>query len=90
MMQSTTHQTSYPDRTREQGLSSTPVVSSEEPEISHSTQDPVSDQPWEPKFDRRQSWSHQDRKHELQERLLGVQEGTETGFSEEGHEHKCI
>lgn len=85
-MQSTTHQSSYPDRTREQGVSSKPNISSEEPDASHSSHDPISDQPWEPKFDRRQSWSHQDRKHELQERLLGVQEGTEMGFSEEDHE----
>ena len=37
---------------------------------------------WKPTFDRRQSWSNQDRKHQLQERLLGVERGKETGFTE--------
>jgi hypothetical protein len=37
---------------------------------------------WKPTFDRRQSWSNEDRKHQLQERLLGSEKGKETGFTE--------
>ncbi|KAJ5794570.1 hypothetical protein N7457_001169 [Penicillium paradoxum] len=37
---------------------------------------------WKPKLDRQQSWSNEDRKHQLQERLLGSEKGKETGFTE--------
>jgi hypothetical protein len=37
---------------------------------------------WKPTFDRRQSWSSQDQKHQLQERLLGSEQGKEMGFTE--------
>lgn len=33
-------------------------------------------------MDRRQSWSEQDRKHELQRWLMGLEKGRESGFSE--------
>lgn len=37
---------------------------------------------WQPRLDRRQSWSNQDRKHYLQERLLNVEGSRERGFTE--------
>ncbi|KAJ5317376.1 hypothetical protein N7508_001884 [Penicillium antarcticum] len=37
---------------------------------------------WKPTFNRRQSWSSQDQKHQLQERLLGSEQGKEMGFTE--------
>lgn len=37
---------------------------------------------WKPTFDRRHSWSNEDRKHELQERLLGSEKGNVQGFTE--------
>lgn len=40
------------------------------------------DSGWQPRFDRRQSWSNQDRKHYLQERLLNVEGSRERGFTE--------
>ncbi|KAE8378477.1 hypothetical protein BDV26DRAFT_261508 [Aspergillus bertholletiae] len=41
---------------------------------------------WKPMIGRRQSWSEEDRKHELQAWLLVAEEGKETGFSESLHE----
>lgn len=41
---------------------------------------------WRPTIDRRQSWNEEDRKHELQAWLLGVEKGKETGFTESSHE----
>ncbi|KAE8420738.1 hypothetical protein BDV36DRAFT_249055 [Aspergillus pseudocaelatus] len=46
----------------------------------------TSSEGWRPMIDRRQSWSEEDRKHELQAWLLGVEEGKETGFTESSHE----
>lgn len=37
---------------------------------------------WKPMIDRRQSWSNQDHKHQLQERLLRSEKGKELGFTE--------
>lgn len=48
-----------------------------------SPQDDVApEKSWKPTFDRRQSWSNQDHKHQLQERLLGFEKGKEMGFTE--------
>ncbi|KAJ5105058.1 hypothetical protein NUU61_002405 [Penicillium alfredii] len=41
-----------------------------------------SEQTWIPTPNRRQSWSSQDHKHQLQDRLLDVEKGSETGFTE--------
>lgn len=49
---------------------------------SSSHDDAVPEKSWKPTFDRRQSWSDQDRKHQLQERLLGCEKGKEMGFTE--------
>lgn len=49
---------------------------------SSSHDDAVPEKSWKPTFDRRQSWSNQDQKHQLQERLLGFEKGKETGFTE--------
>ncbi|KAF9895011.1 hypothetical protein FE257_004635 [Aspergillus nanangensis] len=43
---------------------------------------PVSEKPWEPSWERRESWSEQDRRHEFQTQLLDVEEGDEKGFTE--------
>ena len=85
-MQSSTDQTAFPDRTRDHNPPP-PKVSSDDPELPHYDHKADDDQPWQPNPDRRQSWSTQDRKHLLQERLLGMQEGREMGFSESSHEH---
>ncbi|KAG0156209.1 hypothetical protein PDIDSM_3386 [Penicillium digitatum] len=37
---------------------------------------------WKPTFDRQHSWSNEDRKHQLEERLHGSEKGKEMGFSE--------
>ncbi|KAJ5603260.1 hypothetical protein N7537_006216 [Penicillium hordei] len=37
---------------------------------------------WKPTFDRQRSWSNEDRKHKLQERLHGSEKGKEMGFTE--------
>ncbi|KAL2014535.1 hypothetical protein VTN00DRAFT_2060 [Thermoascus crustaceus] len=37
---------------------------------------------WKPSINRQQSWSAQDMKHMLQERLLGIEKGKESGFTE--------
>ncbi|KAJ5533867.1 hypothetical protein N7527_000121 [Penicillium freii] len=34
---------------------------------------------WKPTFDRQHSWSNEDRKHQLQERLHGSEKGKEMG-----------
>ncbi|KAL4892463.1 hypothetical protein BDV59DRAFT_180002 [Aspergillus ambiguus] len=39
--------------------------------------------PWRPNPDRRQSWNEQDMRHQSQSRLLDLEEGRETGFTEE-------
>ncbi|KAJ6128221.1 hypothetical protein N7471_009438 [Penicillium samsonianum] len=44
--------------------------------------DTSSEKSWKPTFDRRQSWSNEDRKHQLQERLYGSEKGREMGFTE--------
>lgn len=53
-----------------------PAVSTSSQEIH----DP--EQQWKPKFNRQQSWSEEDKKHELQRWLLSVEHGKETGFTE--------
>ncbi|RAL12803.1 uncharacterized protein BO97DRAFT_405375 [Aspergillus homomorphus CBS 101889] len=40
------------------------------------------EKPWKPPVVRQQSWSNEDQKHELQARLLGLEEGEKPGFSE--------
>jgi hypothetical protein len=49
--------------------------------------DTASGQPWQPKVNRRQSWSQEDQKHQQQERLLDIEQGRETGFTETGLDH---
>jgi hypothetical protein len=69
--------------TQPQSLSST-----DSHPLSDPNQDAESDQSWKPRFDRRQSWSQEDQKHLLQERLLEHAEiGRETGFTETGSSH---
>ncbi|EPS34251.1 hypothetical protein POX_a00775 [Penicillium oxalicum] len=92
-MQSSTEGGPVPDRTREHpSTKSSSITTTAPPHFSDSntpqrpipTADAVSEQSWKPKFDRRQSWNHEDQKHELQERLLNMEQGRETGFSETG------
>lgn len=96
-MQPTNHQGTtgaIPDRTRDQNVL---VESNLAPsQTQNSAIDPrdrnerdddegggVDPEPaWQPRFDRRQSWNHQDRKHQLQERLLNVEGSRERGFTE--------
>ncbi|KAJ5482485.1 suppressor 2 [Penicillium sp. IBT 31633x] len=37
---------------------------------------------WQPKLGRQQSWSNEDRKHQMQGQLLEPEKGKETGFTE--------
>jgi len=60
-----------------QKLASTNITESSSPQ-DHT----APEKSWKPTFDRRQSWSNQDRKHQLQERLLGSEKGKEMGFTE--------
>ncbi|KAJ5874576.1 uncharacterized protein N7529_003006 [Penicillium soppii] len=60
-----------------QKLSSTNAT---EPSTSQDNTGP--EKSWKPTFDRRQSWSSQDHKHQLQERLLDSEKGKEMGFTE--------
>ncbi|KAJ5237738.1 hypothetical protein N7489_007829 [Penicillium chrysogenum] len=41
-----------------------------------------SEKSWKPTFHRQHSWSNQDQKHQLQERLYRSEKGKETGFTE--------
>lgn len=87
-MQSTSHQDPFPDRPREQrALTTEDISSSDTQSSSHPNRDPVSEQTWKPSLDRRQSWSNQDRKHQLQERLMSVDKGQESGFTETRHDN---
>ena len=54
------------------------------PEISSMTHGhQVLQGPWRPReLNRHHSWSQQDRKHDLQSRLLEVKKGDESGFTE--------
>ncbi|KAJ5381162.1 uncharacterized protein N7496_003590 [Penicillium cataractarum] len=86
-MQSTIQQNPIADRARESAASTTQsrdLSSSESHQLPDPNSDTVSDSSWKPRFDRRQSWSHEDQKHQLQERLLIVEQGWETGFTETG------
>ncbi|KAJ5619486.1 hypothetical protein N7510_003470 [Penicillium lagena] len=50
---------------------------------NQSEDDQKQDQPWKPRPDRRQSWSVQDYKHELQDQMVRAQQqGEQTGFTE--------
>ncbi|KAJ5134280.1 hypothetical protein N7448_000696 [Penicillium atrosanguineum] len=83
-MQSTIHQGPFPDRSREQATPPFETVSHENHEPQDVKEETVSEQNWTPRVDRRQSWSHEDQKHQMQERLMQVEQGRESGFSEEG------
>lgn len=87
-MQSTTHQTPIPDRSRDTrdppNEHSTPINHSQSSNPDLSKSRVSSDKPWKPSFDRRQSWSNEDRKHQAQERLMDVVPGEESGFTETG------
>ncbi|KAF7714157.1 Uncharacterized protein PECH_009018 [Penicillium ucsense] len=85
-MQSSMENQSMPDRTRENPSASAPFADQDTLHRPPPTADSVSQQSWKPKFDRRQSWNHEDQKHELQERLLNLEPARETGFSETGRE----
>ncbi|KAJ6107732.1 hypothetical protein N7523_009055 [Penicillium sp. IBT 18751x] len=84
-MQSTSPPGPFPDRSREQ----TTLPLEHEPHDSHKPQgakdDIVPEQNWTPQLDRRQSWSAQDQKHQMQERFMQVEQGRESGFSETEH-----
>ncbi|KAJ5100311.1 hypothetical protein N7456_006363 [Penicillium angulare] len=85
-MQSHTNEAKFPDRTRTRdpvipAPDKSPIDAPELPE--YKSKFPT--QSWEPNLDRRQSWSSEDRKHMMQERLLDIPEGKERGFSESGH-----
>lgn len=84
-MQSTSRQGPFPDRSREQTTAPLGTVSHESHEPKGVEEEAASEQTWTPRFDRRQSWSQQDRKHLMQERLMEVQQGRESGFSESAH-----
>ncbi|KAL2374684.1 hypothetical protein BDBG_05606 [Blastomyces gilchristii SLH14081] len=43
---------------------------------------------WQPKFNRTQSLNEQDMKHQLQQRLTGLEKGRESGFTESEREVK--
>jgi len=58
------------------------TVSNENNEPRTAKQETAPNQTWVPQFNRRQSWNQQDRKHEMQERLIQVEQGRESGFSE--------
>ncbi|KAJ5199455.1 hypothetical protein N7491_011340 [Penicillium cf. griseofulvum] len=45
-----------------------------------------SEKSWKPSIDRQHSWSNEDRKHQLQERLYGSEKRKEMGFTE-AHTH---
>ena len=82
-MQSTSFEGPFPNRSKEQAIPAEQMPQSRnEPKEANTDRDAMSEQPWVPRLDRRQSWSHQDHKHQLQERLLDVEQGRETGFSE--------
>jgi hypothetical protein len=84
-MQSSSHQGPFPDRSREQTTAPLETVSHESHEPQGVEEEGVSEPTWTPHFDRRQSWSQQDRKHLMQERLMEVEQGRESGFSESTH-----
>ncbi|KAJ5176542.1 uncharacterized protein N7482_002419 [Penicillium canariense] len=87
-MQSTSHHGLIPDRSKEPMESATQTLSSSDPqELPDPNPEAESNQSWKPRFDRRQSWSNEDHKHQLQERLLDVEQGRATGFTETGPEH---
>lgn len=88
-MQSTTQQTTIPDRSSDsrdrpdETMTAIPP-SSNSTNPSSQRRASGSDEPWKPSFDRRPSWSNEDRKHQAQERLMGVVPGQESGFTETG------
>ncbi|KAJ5407885.1 hypothetical protein N7509_001768 [Penicillium cosmopolitanum] len=93
-MQSTSHQGSLPDRSRDHTVTTeaNPTPSQAHESTDHSLRErndrvaaeaeAEAESTWQPRFDRRQSWSTQDRKHQLQERLLNVEGSRERGFTE--------
>lgn len=89
-MQSTTSQTSIPDRSRDsrvrpdETMTAIPSTQTTTPSSQSQHRGSASDEPWKPSFDRRQSWSIEDRKHQAQERLMDVVLGQESGFTETG------
>lgn len=86
-MDSTQHQ--LPGRSKEPVPATTkPSHVFHESEAPHSTDGPSSNQPWQPRYDRRQSWSTEDYKHELQERMLNAEGHLDSGFSEKSEEHQ--
>jgi hypothetical protein len=85
-MQTNSHQGPFPDRSTEQTTPPMQTVSDESHEPPSVNQEAVTEQTWVPRFDRRQSWSQEDRKHQMQERLMEeVEQGRESGFSENEH-----
>ncbi|KAJ5739430.1 hypothetical protein N7533_012214 [Penicillium manginii] len=90
-MQSTSHQGSLPDRSRDHTttteINPAPSQAHDSSDSHRKSDDRLEAQAdaeptWQPRFDRRQSWSTQDYKHQLQERLLNVEESRERGFTE--------
>lgn len=80
-MQSTNQQNPLPDRSRET-IQSTEADTSIEPSHTQSAGYSTSSTEWKPSLDRRQSWSNEDRKHQMQGKLMQPGEGQEEGFTE--------
>lgn len=47
--------------------------------------DSTSEEVWKPNFNRRQSWSREDQKHEMQRDLMGPEKRRYSGYSETLH-----
>ena len=76
-----THETTLLPATRETSPPTT--YQSSEAGQRQSEPDQKQDQPWKPRVDRRQSWSTEDHKHELQEQWVRAQQkGEQMGFTE--------
>lgn len=56
------------------------------PEAHQDTRkDSTSEEVWKPNFNRRQSWSREDQKHEMQRDLMGPEKRRYSGYSETLH-----
>jgi hypothetical protein len=57
------------------------TTTTKQPSVA-TTETAADERGWSPSINRRQSWSEQDMKHELQKRLTGLEKGKESGFTE--------
>jgi hypothetical protein len=86
-MTSTGHTGSFSDDSAKQHTVVVPAdrtATSSSSNPSSSSTDPAKDdgKPWKPVFNRQQSWSKQDMKRQLQDRLLQPEKGKESGYTE--------